>query len=225
MRLLWTGILAALIPRLAGAAASSPPGLCESAVRQAADAERVPDGLLPALAIVESGRRDAAGGVRPWPWTINVGGEGRFFSTKDQAIAAARELIASGVRSIDIGCMQVNLMHHPTAFANLEAAFDPRMNARYGARFLISLYERDHDWSHAIAAYHSETPEIGAAYGQRVIAVWKSDPIGAATAFGAFVGSRRAAYSDFLPQKNRYAAFGGCRCTGAPGVRQVCRCD
>jgi hypothetical protein len=34
-----------------------------------------------------------------------------------------------GVRSIDIGCMQINLVHHPDAFGSLEAGFDPITNA------------------------------------------------------------------------------------------------
>ena len=50
-----------------------------------------------------------------------------------------RAVQAQGVRSIDIGCMQVNLMHHPNAFATLDAAFDPLANALYAARFLTEL--------------------------------------------------------------------------------------
>ncbi len=74
--------------------------------------------------------------VRPWPWTINVAGQGFFFPTKALAVTAVRELLASGVQSIDVGCLQVNLMFHPAAFASLEQAFDPMANARYAARFL-----------------------------------------------------------------------------------------
>ena len=45
------------------------------------------------------------------------------------------------MRSIDIGCAQVNLMHHPDAFASLEQAFDPMANADYAARFLKQLHD------------------------------------------------------------------------------------
>ena len=46
--------------------------------------------------------------------------------TRQQAVAAVQALQARGVRSIDVGCLQVNLMYHPIAFASLDDAFDPR---------------------------------------------------------------------------------------------------
>ena len=73
-------------------------------------------------------------------------------------------LQAQGMRSIDVGCMQVNLMHHPNAFASLDAAFDPVANALYAARFLNTLYGISGSWVKATAAYHSQTPAIGADY-------------------------------------------------------------
>ena len=75
-----------------------------------------------------------------------------------------RALQAQGVRSIDVGCMQVNLMHHPNAFTSLEAKYDPTINALYAARFLNSLYGIGGSWVQAAAAYHSQTPAIGADY-------------------------------------------------------------
>ena len=72
------------------------------------------------------------------------------------------------MRSIDVGCMQVNLLHHPQAFATLEQAFDPPTNARYAARFLISLFHQTADWPKAGALYHSATPEIAADYARRL---------------------------------------------------------
>jgi hypothetical protein len=76
------------------------------------------------------------------------------------------------VASIDVGCMQVNLMHHPAAFATLEEAFDPMANALYAARFLNMLFSGSGDWPAAAAAYHSQTREIGAAYKEKVLAAW-----------------------------------------------------
>ena len=38
--------------------------------------------------------------------------------------------------------MQVNLMHHPNAFADLDEAFDPAANARYAVTFLSALYQQ-----------------------------------------------------------------------------------
>jgi hypothetical protein len=122
---------------------------------------------------VESGRADPVSGrAVPWPWTINAEGAGRYFETKEAAVAATRALLASGVRSVDVGCGQVNLMHHPAAFATLDAAFDPASNAGYAARFLRSLRGSTGSWPYAAAAYHSQTPELGHAYAQRVKAAW-----------------------------------------------------
>jgi hypothetical protein len=133
----------------------------------------LPPKLLYTIGIVESGRVDPASGrVAPWPWTIDVAGTGRMFATKAAAIEAVRDLLNAGTRSIDVGCMQINLMHHPDAFASLDEAFDPAANTRYGARFLSALYREIGNWPQAAAAYHSRTEEIGADYETRVMALW-----------------------------------------------------
>ncbi len=164
--------------RAAGPATAPPPGseagaLCHAAIDTAERAEQIPAGLLRSIAHVESGRADPVSGRRvPWPWTINAEGEGRYFETREAAIATTRALMAAGMRSIDVGCAQVNLMHHPQAFASLEQAFDPAANASYAARFLKSLRAATGSWPFAAAAYHSMTPERGHAYASRVAAVW-----------------------------------------------------
>ena len=191
-----------------------PPGLCEAAAASAETTAHLPARMLEAISLTETGRFDAASGrVRPWPWSINANGEGHVFATRDDAIAAVRALQAQGVASIDVGCMQVNLMYHPDAFANLEQAFDPVSNARYAAQFLNVLYAGGHDWSHAIAAYHSETPALGDAYRLLVLARWQNadlhvqpvaiTPVGAYQAFTP----RRDVYADFQPASQVYGAF------------------
>lgn len=147
--------------------------LCRSAILLAERATRVPDRLLNAIATVESGRRDPASGqVYPWPWAINVEGVGHFYDSKVEAIAAVRGFQAQGVRSIDVGCMQVNLMYHAEAFASLEQAFDPVANADYAAHFLTRLFTQTNAWPRAAAAYHSWTPDLGADYARKVLAAW-----------------------------------------------------
>lgn len=157
-----------------GAAAGTDPALCQNAIRATErTAAQIPTKLLDAIALVESGRLDpVTRRVLPWAWTINVGGEGHFYASKADAIAAAQGLLANGVRSIDVGCMQVNLMHHPDAFPSLELAFDPQANVSYAAHFLSQLYRQTSSWLSAAAAYHSQTPDLGADYQQRVMAVW-----------------------------------------------------
>ena len=146
----------------------TPYDLCEGAVAQARKSS-IPETLLPAIARVESGRLDPAlGRVRPWPWTINVEGIGSYLDSKEQAIATVQALQAKGIRSIDVGCMQVNLFFHPAAFQDLDAAFDPSTNAAYAAGFLTALYGQTKNWNLATAAYHSQTQERGEDYQRRV---------------------------------------------------------
>ncbi len=153
----------------ARAALDVPYAACEAAIAAAEKAPRIPDKLMPAISRVESGRLDpATKQVRAWPWTINVEGAGFFFDSKEQAIDAVRTLQSRGVRSIDVGCMQVNLMHHPTAFASLDEAFEPAANARYAARFLSALFRQTGDWNLATANYHSANAERGEDYQRRV---------------------------------------------------------
>jgi hypothetical protein len=150
--------------------------LCRAAVTSAETQYGIPPQLLAAIARVESGRRDPlTGGMHPWPWTVNAEGQGSFYDSKTEAVAAVRAMQARGVQSIDVGCDQINLMHHPNAFPNLETAFDPQANANYAAQFLKSLFVQTGDWNKAAAAYHSATPEIGAEYQQRVLAVWPEE--------------------------------------------------
>lgn len=111
--------------------------------------------------------------MRPWPWTVDADGAGQFFATEAQAVAAVAALEAQGVRSIDVGCMQINLMHHPKAFASLDQAFGPVSNTAFAARFLNELYRRTGSWLKSIAAYHSDSPHIADDYQRRVMATWQ----------------------------------------------------
>jgi len=161
----------------AGAREMPPEHACAQATGTIERAKAVPPRLLHAISIVESGRFDKERQASSaWPWTINAEGSGQFFPTKDEAIAAVRKLQARGVRSIDVGCMQVNLMHHPKAFDSLEAAFDPMTNVAYAAEFLADLKDANQSWDKAIAHYHSATPERGEPYRQRVVAAWGREP-------------------------------------------------
>ena len=183
--------------------AAAGPGLrCRQAIAAAEAAEGIPPRLLQAIGLVESGRQVAAGGATlPWPWTIDVEGRGAFYSDAVQAIAAVRAAQASGARSIDVGCLQVNLLHHPHAFASLAEAFDPTANARYAAGFLRRLFDTTHDWAAAAAAYHSQTPALAGPYRAQVLAAWArlGGPVDALAAAGAEPGGAAFTASPFAP--------------------------
>jgi soluble lytic murein transglycosylase-like protein len=141
---------------------------CQRAIAAAEQGAGLPNGLLLAIARVESGRPRPGGGIAPWPYALNAGGEGRFPADRAAAIAEVEAFRARGVRSVDVGCMQVNLLHHPNAFPDLEAAFEPARNVAYAARFLRELRGRTGNWADAIAQYHSAEPGRGLSYHARV---------------------------------------------------------
>jgi hypothetical protein len=173
----WRLAVAAVLMAAAGAlhpvlaAEDSDANACQRAGQEAERKLDLPPGLLLAIGRVESGRLDpATGRVAAWPWTINASGVGQLFATLPEALASTRALQTGGVASVDVGCFQVNLFYHPTAFASLAEAFDPRANATYAARFLSALRERTGSWEAAVAAYHSAAPERGGPYRDRVLA-------------------------------------------------------
>jgi len=149
---------------------------CADAARTAERAHNFPLAVLRAISLAESSRWLGEDQARiAWPWTVTAGGDGRYFATKSEAIARVRMLRRNGVRNIDVGCMQINLMHHPNAFQTLEDALDPNRNAAYAAEFLARLYQRSRSWSRAIALYHSATPSNGTPYRRRVEKLWNSE--------------------------------------------------
>ncbi|MBB5693056.1 lytic transglycosylase domain-containing protein, partial [Muricoccus pecuniae] len=160
---------AAALPRRGEAQAGGDWSACRQAIAEAEPSSGLPPGLLGAIALVESGARDpATGRASPWPWSYNAEGAGRAAPGRAEAIAEVSALLARGVRSVDVGCMQVNLLHHPRAFASLAEGFDPRANLAYAIRFLRELYARTGDWGEAVARYHSGEAERGQAYRRRV---------------------------------------------------------
>ncbi len=144
--------------------------LCAAGLQQAEQHQGIPHGLLATIAKVESGRPLPHVGLQPWPWTIDADGQGYFFDSKAAAIAWAEQALGRGVRTMDVGCMQVDLQYHPDAFRSLDEAFDPAINAEYAARFLRRLKEGDAggNWFIAVGFYHSETPMLAAIYREAV---------------------------------------------------------
>jgi hypothetical protein len=146
--------------------------LCEVMVHHYERQHGIPDKLLMAIALVESGRSMPGRGFVPWPWTINARGKPYVFKTKYEAINKVKELQRRGIRSIDVGCMQVNLKHHPRAFKNLEEAFDPAKNIAYAAKFLREKMHNAGSWYRAIAHYHSGLRVHNLPYKNRVLRTW-----------------------------------------------------
>ncbi len=146
---------------------------CRAAAALAEEEQGLPPGLLLAIGQQESGRWDTEWGkVSPWPFSTNAAGDSRFFATQSAAIDHVAVQQRAGVRSIDVGCFQINLWHHQNAFSTLQEAFDPVANARYAARFLVSLHAATGTWEGAVGRYHSATTSLAEPYTAAVFRFW-----------------------------------------------------
>ncbi len=155
------------------ARARNVPDPCGAETRRQERILGIPDGLLTAISLVESGRFDKLSRASiAWPWTVMAEGKGRFLPSKAAAIAEVAALQARGVRNIDVGCMQINLQAHRDAFPNLATAFDPRANVGYAATFLTGLHRETGSWARAGTHYHSRTPHLAAAYRVKLAMAW-----------------------------------------------------
>ncbi|MGZ8408348.1 MAG: transglycosylase SLT domain-containing protein [Hyphomicrobium sp.] len=150
-----------------------PGNLCAAAIAAEERRSGLPRHLLTAISLAESGRWDASRKATvAWPWTIMAEGKGQYFPSKQEALAAARAIRARGVRNMDVGCMQINMMYHGDAFADIEEALDPRANVAYAARFLQELYAQMGSWHEAAGRYHSATPQYNQPYKERIARLW-----------------------------------------------------
>lgn len=163
----------------APAALEEPPAsidTCRSAIDTAQRMTRdFPPGLLLAIAETESGR-SVGGDFGPWPWTLNIAGEGRFFDSRGAALEAALAALETGDGNVDLGCMQISETWHGWAFPDLETMLDPFENAGYAASLLSSLFAAHGTWRDAISHYHSANPARGFAYAERVLTNWRRNP-------------------------------------------------
>jgi len=150
--------------------------ICLDAAARLEKEFNIPPYILTAIALTETGKKKDIEGqdfFTPTPWAINIEGKGYYFSSKADAMIKVKKALALGKKSIDVGCMQINLKYHGDAFASLEDAFNPYLNMRYAAEFVISLYERKKDWKKAVGHYHSGTPSLGVPYSDKVESNWE----------------------------------------------------
>ncbi len=147
--------------------------LCQTQATLIEQRESIPSHLLGAISLVESGRwNEEQQRKSAWPWTVNANGKGKFHATKADAVAAVKALRAANIRYIDVGCMQINLGHHPKAFATVEEALDPARNVAYAARFLRELRQCKRSWATAVGYYHSASWGFNAHYRLKVMHYW-----------------------------------------------------
>lgn len=130
------------------------PGLFESV----GERHGVPAVILHAMARTESGRA-YQGQHKPWPWTLNVAGQGQYYDTRDQACIALNEALVQ-TSLVDVGMAQLNVRWNPELFgltgrfADPCAALDPAQNMDAAAAILRAHFDTTGDWLTAAGRYH-----------------------------------------------------------------------
>lgn len=148
------------LPLLLALAAWVSPALSDipAGYRSVAAEAGIPASVLYAVALAESGRTIKVGGekvFRPWPWTLNLGGKGRHYESREQMRSALYRYLSAGNKSADIGIMQVNWRYQKRLLKDPYRAMDPYYSLRIGAQILADCRRRAKDWHEAIGCYHS----------------------------------------------------------------------
>jgi soluble lytic murein transglycosylase-like protein len=132
------------------ASAIAEPDLCEREMAQAAKKYDIPLGILYAVGLTETG-----GGGHLHANALNLQGDAVYSLNKQQAMQRFQAAKASGMRLIDIGCMQLNWYYHGDQFSSVEEMFDPHKNVDYAARFLKELKKSEGSWTLAVGRYNA----------------------------------------------------------------------
>ncbi|MCS6932441.1 MAG: transglycosylase SLT domain-containing protein [Acetobacteraceae bacterium] len=124
---------------------ASPRAACLAAVRDAEARHGLPQGLLVAVALAESGLHANA---------VNIGGVAHYPARAEDA----RRLLAAapGEASLMVGCVQVNARVHPRS---AEWALDPSRAADWAARYLLRHHAEFGDWVAAVSRWNGGTAQ------------------------------------------------------------------
>lgn len=148
------------------------------AYRNVAQAYGIPYKILFAIGMQESQRDVGNGHVLPWPWTLNINGDGKYFETSMQMQKALFDAMDHGVRNIDVGLMQINIKWHLGKSYSLIDLMRPEDNLNIAAQILRDEHNgcggTDYDWMCAIGRYHSRREARAENYTKQVMR-WVSD--------------------------------------------------
>ena len=118
--------------------------------QQASAKYGIPDGLLEALSMTETG-------CYPWQTEWN-GHPPKEINSKsyEEAVSVATDLVARH-QNIDSGIMAWNQTYHPDKSKTLADIYKPSVNVEWAAHYLTELYNSNmsgHSWLIAAALYH-----------------------------------------------------------------------
>ena len=124
--------------------------VCEREMVAAAQKYKVPLGVLYAVGLTETGRRNSL-----YPHALNIEGKSVFPPNRQAARRDVDRARLRGKKLIDIGCMQINHYYHGDQFRSVDHMLEPRANVQYAARFLKDLRKKQGSWTMAVARYHA----------------------------------------------------------------------
>lgn len=154
MRLCLAIVVLILAPPLAFAGGHTVPPAYTTAAR----ANDVPPVMLYALALTESGT-GLPHGRRPWPWTLNIAGDGERYRTRAAACQALQAALHDTL-VIDVGLGQLNVRWQRDLFGDGGRfdqpcqALNPYANLDAAAAILREGFEKRGSWIEAAGYYH-----------------------------------------------------------------------
>lgn len=151
MKIRQLSVAAALVVTAFSAYAETPP----PAYLRAAEYGGIPAEILYAIAKAESNFRIKIG-TYPWPWTLNVNGDAKYFRTREEACIAAQEGIERfGQFKVDIGLTQQNWGYVGSKYYQHPCdSLAPNDNLHTAAKVIRECYDREGDWILAAGCYH-----------------------------------------------------------------------
>ena len=153
LRMAGTAILAMIVAAavwLFDSSAVRAENICEREMHRASARYDVPLGILYAVGLTETGRKNSL-----QPYAMNIEGRAEFMPSQMAAVRRFDEVQAEGAKLIDLGCMQINYYYHGKEFPSVAAMLTPSLNVDYAARFLRRLRQREGNWTMAVARYHA----------------------------------------------------------------------
>jgi hypothetical protein len=129
--------------------------------------------ILYAVALVESSQINEHLAA-PWPWALNRQGRPIIPSSRLEARGILNEALNKGIRSIDVGLMQVNVRWNGHRVHRPDDLLDPETNIRIGADVLTEAIDSaPGDLALGIGRYHTGWRNDADAYryGRRVLAI------------------------------------------------------
>lgn len=147
-----------------------------AAYRQVASQFGIPADLFYAMALAESGRAVAhEAAQRPWPWTLNIAGEGRFFNSRVEAWRALDRSLGGGEQRVDVGLMQINWRYHRKLLKSSWLALEPYRNLQLAAGILADCYRDRQEWWASVGCYHAPgNDRLARQYRERVVSHWRN---------------------------------------------------